>query len=238
MKVKVSYRWHLRQLMATRGMFATSDLVPLLASRGVRLSREQVYRLVAQVPERLSLTTLAALCDIFEVSPGELIEPVRDAPVKAAEQDRGRGVGVAERVAATACQGGCRRSADGCCASLSARPSAAHGGGRFGSVSGVPARQHRRGRGRRVPGAVCGCRLCGARRDHHQPGGFPRSRRRVGGWPRRAASRGAAGGGPPGRRAAGPGLCSAGAGLRYLRAQRSGADPLGDGRAVRALPLP
>ncbi len=86
MKVKVSYRWHLRQLMATRGMFATSDLVPLLASRGVRLSREQVYRLVAQVPERLSLTTLAALCDIFEVSPGELIEPVRDAPVKAAHK--------------------------------------------------------------------------------------------------------------------------------------------------------
>ena len=34
MKVKVSYRWHLRQLMAARGMFATSDLVPLLASRG------------------------------------------------------------------------------------------------------------------------------------------------------------------------------------------------------------
>lgn len=86
MKVKVSYRWHLRQLMATRGMFATSDLVPLLASRGVRLSREQVYRLVAQVPERLSLTTLAALCDIFEVSPGELIDPVRDAPVKVVQK--------------------------------------------------------------------------------------------------------------------------------------------------------
>ena len=82
MTVKVSYRWHLRQLMATRGMFATSELVPLLASRGVRLSREQVYRLVAQTPERLSLATLAALCDIFEVSPAELIEPVRDAPGK------------------------------------------------------------------------------------------------------------------------------------------------------------
>jgi DNA-binding Xre family transcriptional regulator len=80
MKVKVSYRWHLRQLMATRGMFATSDLVPLLASRGVRLSREQVYRLVARVPERLSLTTLAALCDIFEVTAGELIEAVRETP--------------------------------------------------------------------------------------------------------------------------------------------------------------
>jgi DNA-binding Xre family transcriptional regulator len=84
MRVKVSYRWHLRQLMAARGMFATSDLVPLLASRGVKLSREQVYRLVARTPERLSLATLAALCDILEVSPGELIEPVRDTPVKAA----------------------------------------------------------------------------------------------------------------------------------------------------------
>ena len=74
MRVKVSYRWHLRQLMAARGMFATTDLVPLLASRGVKLSREQVYRLVAQVPERLSLTTLAALCDILECTPSDLIE--------------------------------------------------------------------------------------------------------------------------------------------------------------------
>lgn len=47
---KLSYRWHLRMLMAGRGMFATSDLVPLLAARGVVLSREQVYRLVAKVP--------------------------------------------------------------------------------------------------------------------------------------------------------------------------------------------
>lgn len=70
-------------MMAARGMFATSDLVPLLASRGVKLSREQVYRLVAGIPERLSLVTLAALCDILEVSPGELIEPVREAPAKA-----------------------------------------------------------------------------------------------------------------------------------------------------------
>lgn len=82
MKVKVSYHWHLRQLMAARNMFATSDLVPLLASRGVVLSREQVYRLVARVPERLSLSTLAALCDILEVSPAELIEPVRVAATR------------------------------------------------------------------------------------------------------------------------------------------------------------
>ena len=60
---KVSYNWHLRMRMAERGMFATSDLVPLLAERGVVLSREQVYRLVAKVPERVNLTVLAALCD-------------------------------------------------------------------------------------------------------------------------------------------------------------------------------
>jgi DNA-binding Xre family transcriptional regulator len=58
-------------------MFATSDLVPLLAERGVVLSREQVYRLVAKVPQRVSLTVLAALCDALGVSPAELVEPVR-----------------------------------------------------------------------------------------------------------------------------------------------------------------
>jgi len=72
----MGYRWHLRQLMAARGMFATSDLVPLLAERGVILSREQVFRLVTQDPQRLSLDTLAALCDILDVGVGELIEPV------------------------------------------------------------------------------------------------------------------------------------------------------------------
>ena len=73
---KMGFRWNLRQLMAERGMFATSDLVPLLAERGVHLSREQVYRLVTRTPERLSLTTLAALCDILQCGPGDLVEPV------------------------------------------------------------------------------------------------------------------------------------------------------------------
>jgi DNA-binding Xre family transcriptional regulator len=63
---RVGYRWHLRRVMAEHGMFQTSDLVPLLAQRGVKLSREQVYRLVARTPQRLSLATLAALCDILD----------------------------------------------------------------------------------------------------------------------------------------------------------------------------
>jgi DNA-binding Xre family transcriptional regulator len=73
----VSYQWHLRRLMAEAGMFATTDLGPLLAARGVTLSREQVYRLVTGIPERLSLPVLAALCDILDCGPGDLIEPVR-----------------------------------------------------------------------------------------------------------------------------------------------------------------
>lgn len=77
MSIEVGYHWHLRARMAAAGMFATTDLVPLLAERGVMLSREQVYRLVARVPERLSLTTLAALCDILSCTPADLIEPYR-----------------------------------------------------------------------------------------------------------------------------------------------------------------
>lgn len=80
MSVRVGYHWHLRRLMSEAGMFQTSDLVPLLAERGITLSREQVYRLVAGVPERLSLRTLAALCDILGCAPGDLVEPYRNAP--------------------------------------------------------------------------------------------------------------------------------------------------------------
>ncbi|MDN5759128.1 MAG: helix-turn-helix transcriptional regulator [Tomitella sp.] len=60
--------------MAERGHFATSDLVPLLAERGIHLSREQVYRLVTTTPQRLSLDVLAALCDILDADPSDLIE--------------------------------------------------------------------------------------------------------------------------------------------------------------------
>jgi DNA-binding Xre family transcriptional regulator len=70
----VGYVWRLREVMASCGVWKTTDLGPLLAERGVVLSAAQVYRLAAQVPERLSLRTLAALCDIFECTPNELID--------------------------------------------------------------------------------------------------------------------------------------------------------------------
>lgn len=86
---RVGYRWHLRRLMAAQGMFQTTELVPLLADRGVALSREQVYRLATGVPQRLNLRVLAALCDILGCQPGELIECHRDTPEPAARPGPG-----------------------------------------------------------------------------------------------------------------------------------------------------
>jgi DNA-binding Xre family transcriptional regulator len=71
---KMGIQWHVRLRMAEKGFYQTSDLVPLLAERGITLSREQVFRLVTQPPQRLSMDTLAALCDILDCLPNDLIE--------------------------------------------------------------------------------------------------------------------------------------------------------------------
>ncbi len=76
MTARLDYRWHLRQVMATRGMFSTTDLLAPLSGRGITLSSSQVYRLVTDRPERLSLKILMALLDILDCSMDTLIEPV------------------------------------------------------------------------------------------------------------------------------------------------------------------
>jgi DNA-binding Xre family transcriptional regulator len=73
MKRQVSYQWRLREVMAAHGMFTISDLVGPLVERGITLSVSQVHRLASGTPERLSLSVLAALCDIFSCTPAELI---------------------------------------------------------------------------------------------------------------------------------------------------------------------
>ncbi|MEO3780212.1 helix-turn-helix transcriptional regulator [Micromonospora sp. B11E3] len=81
--------------MAEHGMFATTELVPLLRDRGIDLSASQVHRLVTGTPERLSLMVLAALCDIFGITPQDLIvtEAVNAGVRKVAAGDRAAGVG-------------------------------------------------------------------------------------------------------------------------------------------------
>jgi DNA-binding Xre family transcriptional regulator len=64
-KREVDYNWRLPELMAAQGMHNSTDLIPRLAERGINLSRPQVYRVVHQRPERVSLQLMAALCDIL-----------------------------------------------------------------------------------------------------------------------------------------------------------------------------
>ena len=94
---KLDYRWNLRQVMAARGMFATTDLSEPLAERGVRLSSSQIYRLVVERPERLSLKVLMALLDILDCSMDELVEPISvAAPASRSRAAGGEEAGVGD----------------------------------------------------------------------------------------------------------------------------------------------
>ncbi len=94
MTAKLDYEWKLREVMATRGMFSTTDLRPLLAERGIELSVSQVYRLVVDKPERLNLAVLMALLDILACDMSDLIIPV--AARGRARKAAGAGSGAAD----------------------------------------------------------------------------------------------------------------------------------------------
>ena len=84
-------------------MFATTDLIAPLAKRGIELSSSQVYRLVVERPERLSLKMLMALLDILDCTMDDLIEPV--ATVSAATT-RKKAVGADSQRRRSAAQAG------------------------------------------------------------------------------------------------------------------------------------
>ena len=73
---RIGFRWNLRTVMAQRGLWKTTELMPLLKSRGINLSESQVYRLVTGTPERIPARTFAALCDILDCEPNDLFEVV------------------------------------------------------------------------------------------------------------------------------------------------------------------
>jgi DNA-binding Xre family transcriptional regulator len=90
MKRQVSYQWRLREVMAAHSMFTISELVPLLVDRDINLSVSQVHRLATGTPERLSLPVLAALCDIFNCTPDDLITTkAKNAAVRKTATDDG-----------------------------------------------------------------------------------------------------------------------------------------------------
>ncbi|WP_460648284.1 helix-turn-helix domain-containing protein [Leucobacter ruminantium] len=79
---RVTYGWHLRERMTEHGITTARALLPLLAERGVHLSVAQVHRTITTPPVRLSLRLLAALCDIFDVKPDDLIATSAEAVVR------------------------------------------------------------------------------------------------------------------------------------------------------------
>ena len=104
MKRHIEYSWRLREIMAARGLFNISDLIPLLVDRGIDLSREQVYRLVTQPPQRVRLDVLAALCDALECSLDDLVTITRreaSAPVAVGEEATRGSIGDLRPVRAT-----------------------------------------------------------------------------------------------------------------------------------------
>jgi len=87
----LDFAWNLRRIMADQGMYQTTELQPLLQQHGVTLSREQVFRLVTQKPQRLNMDVLMALCAALSCQPGDLIETRSvEAEAVGLEQTRGR----------------------------------------------------------------------------------------------------------------------------------------------------
>ncbi len=80
MTARPTVSWQLQQVMRDAGIYTNEDLKRLLAGIGVELSSSQVHRLVTETPERLNLTVLAALCQVLEVEPGDLIQVVPARP--------------------------------------------------------------------------------------------------------------------------------------------------------------
>jgi len=76
------FTWKLEERMHGRGIHQITALQRELAIHGIDLSSSQIHRLVTQVPERLNLEVLAALCEILACSPADLVE------VHAAERKR------------------------------------------------------------------------------------------------------------------------------------------------------
>lgn len=91
---KMVAHWNLRQLMAEQGMFATSDLIEPLRERGVELSRQMIHRIVTKTPQRINMDLLAALCDVLQCTPNDLIEMrVEQVAAPAVVNETGPGIG-------------------------------------------------------------------------------------------------------------------------------------------------
>ena len=66
-------KWNVRQVMAARGIFQTSELVPLLEERGIHLTRQYVHRVVTTAPQRINTDLLQLEVAETQVAPPKAI---------------------------------------------------------------------------------------------------------------------------------------------------------------------
>lgn len=65
--------WRLREVMTERGVRSVAALRRLLKDHYPFISEVQLGRVVGQLPERLNMALLIALCHALECSPGDLL---------------------------------------------------------------------------------------------------------------------------------------------------------------------
>ena len=68
-------QWCLPDLLERRGIGTIGDLRwQLIGTAGLQLSPSHLEALVGGQPERLALPTLAALCEVLDCEPGDLLK--------------------------------------------------------------------------------------------------------------------------------------------------------------------
>lgn len=79
-------KWHLKKVMADRGIWTAQELLALIERKaGIILSHSAVASLTRQQPRAIRFTTLEALCLALECSPWEIMEYI---PEKRASRKR------------------------------------------------------------------------------------------------------------------------------------------------------
>ena len=86
----VQIQWRLRQVMASREVWAAKQLRELLAQRaGLELSKQSISDLINKVPVQVKMKTLEALCTTLRCTPNELFGVDSPREVSIAEEPVG-----------------------------------------------------------------------------------------------------------------------------------------------------
>lgn len=68
-----AFRWRLRVMMAERGITTVTELHRRLEPLGVKISTQQLNRVVSEIPQRLNTDLLAALLTVLKCTPNDLL---------------------------------------------------------------------------------------------------------------------------------------------------------------------